>query len=178
MTRRVALLKGVNVGGNRKLPMADLKNLVEDLGFGDVKTLLASGNVVFDAPGAAADLEAKLEAALEKHGLKTDILIRDHADLAGIVADNPFADAATDHPSHLMVHFHRDPFPAGLIERIPELYDGPERLHAIGRTLYVDFPRDIGHSKLPQAMAKAKFPKLNTARNWNTVTKLLAMLEP
>lgn len=178
MTRRVALLKGVNVGGNRKLPMADLKKLVEDLGYGEVKTLLASGNVVFDAPGDAADLETKLEAALETLGLKTDILIRDHADLAKIVAGNPFADAATDHPNHLMVHFHREPFPEGLIDRIPELYEGPERLHAIGRTLYVDFPRDIGHSKLPQAMAKAKFPKLNTARNWNTVTKLLAMLEP
>lgn len=177
MKRRVALLKGVNVGGNRKLPMAELKKLVEDLGYGEVKTLLASGNVVFDAPGDAADLEAKLEAALEKHGVKTDVLIRDRADIAKIVDDNPFADAAKDHPNHLMVHFHRDPFPAGMIERIPQLYEGPERLHAISRTLYVDFPRDIGHSKLPQAMAKAKFPKLNTARNWNTVTRLLAMLE-
>ncbi|NML07976.1 DUF1697 domain-containing protein [Sphingomonas sp. G-3-2-10] len=177
MKRRAALLKGVNVGGNRKLPMADLRKLVEDLGYGDVKTLLASGNVVFDAPGEATALETKLEAALETLGVKTDILIRDAADIAKIIEDNPFADAAKDHPNHLMVHFHRDPFPDGLIERIPDLYEGPERLHAVGRTLYVDFPRDIGHSKLPQAMARAKFPKLNTARNWNTVTKLLAMLE-
>ena len=66
--------------------------------------------------------------------------------------------------------------PDGLIGRIPELYQGPERLAAIGRELYIDYAANIGESKLPQAMARLRFPKLATARNWNTVLKLRALL--
>lgn len=175
MKRWAGLLQGINVGG-RKLPMAELKALVEALGYGEVRTLLASGNVVFAAEGGAAAIEKALEAALEAHGLKTDVLVRDHAELAAILAANPFPDAAEAHPNHLLVHFHRDPVPGEPLARLPELHDGPERLHAIGRELYVDYPEDVGHSKLPQAMARAKFPKRATARNWNTVNKLAAML--
>jgi uncharacterized protein (DUF1697 family) len=175
--RWAALLKGVNVGGNRKLPMADLKAVVAELGFGEVKTLLASGNVVFTAGGDAAAITATLEAALAKHGCKTDILLRDAADLRAIAAANPFEDAARDHPNHLLVLFHREPFPTELLDKIPEIYQGPERLQAVGRELYVDFADNIGDSKLPQAMAKANFPKLNTGRNWNTVNKLALLLE-
>ncbi|WP_213979527.1 DUF1697 domain-containing protein [Sphingomonas sp. dw_22] len=175
MKRWAGLLKGVNVGG-RKLPMAELKALAEGLGFEDVRTLLASGNVVFSAKGDAAAIEQALEAALETHGLKTDVVVRDLAELSAILAANPFPDAAQGHPNHLLVHFHRDPVPGEPIARLPELHDGPERLHAIGRELYVDYPDDVGHSKLPQSMAKAKFPRLATARNWNTVNKLVAML--
>lgn len=175
MKRWAGLLKGVNVGG-RKLPMAELKALVEELGYGEVGTLLASGNVVFAAKGDAPSIERSLEAALEAHGLKTNVLVRDHAELAAIIEANPFPDAAKDHPNHLLVHFHRDPVPAGPIDKLPEFYTGPERLHAIGRELYIDYPEDVGHSMLPQGMGKAKFPKLVTARNWNTVNKLAAML--
>jgi len=170
--RWAALLKGINIGG-KKIPMTDLKALVEGLGYGDVKTLLASGNVVFtcdEVDGAA--LEAKLEAALATCGLKTDVVVRNHAELTAVIDENPFPDAARDHPNHLLVSFHRDPVPDGLIGKIPDIYDGPERLKAIGRELYIDFPDDVGHSKLPQAMAKLKFPKIATMRNWNTVGKL------
>jgi len=174
MMRWAALLKGVNVGGNRKLPMADLRDFLTGLGLGDVKTLLASGNVVFDAQEKdAAKLEAYLEGeAKAKLGLDTGWLLRSHAELAGVVKANPFPDAATAHPNHLLVHFHRDPFPTSLL---PLAHDGPERLAAHGRELYVDYPDDVGHSKLPQAMSKAKFPKLVTARNWNTVLKLVEL---
>jgi uncharacterized protein (DUF1697 family) len=173
--RWAGLLKGVNVGG-RKLPMAELQALVEGLGFEDVRTLLASGNVVFSTRDNAPEIEKKLEAALEAHGLKTDVLVRDHEALAAILAANPFPDAAKDHPNHLLVHFHRDPVPGEPMARLAELHAGPERLQAVGRELYVDYPEDVGHSKLPQGMARAKFPKLATARNWNTVNKLAAML--
>lgn len=175
MKRWAALLRGVNLGG-RKLPSADLRKIVEDLGFDDAKTLLASGNIVFAATGDAAAIERKLEKALDDYGLKTDILLRDKAELAAIIAGNPFPDAAKAHPNHLLVHFHRDPVPDGLIAKLADIYDGPERLEAVGRELYIDYPDDVGHSKLPQAMAKVKFPKLQTARNWNTVGKLHDLL--
>ena len=178
MKRWAALLKGVNVGGNRKLPMADLKAFLEGLGLTDVKTLLASGNVVFSAKESdAAALEARIEkAAAEQIGLTTEFLLRDAADLDRVIAANPFAQAAADHPNHLLVAFHRDAFPAGLAEAAMQLNEGPERLHAIGRELYIDYPEDIGHSTLHKAMAKLKFPKVATARNWNTVGKLRALL--
>jgi uncharacterized protein (DUF1697 family) len=172
--RWAALLKGVNVGGNRKIPMADLRAFLEGLGYTDVKTLLASGNAVFDTEEQdSAKLESRLEQeAKAKLGLDTGWLLRSHAELAAVVNANPFADAAKAHPHHLLVHFHRDPFPLSLL---PLTHDGPERLAAEGRELFVDYPEDVGHSKLPQAMNKAKFPKLATARNWNTVLKLVEL---
>ena len=175
--RWAALLRGVNVGGNRKLPMAELKSMVERLGFAEVTTLLASGNVVFKSDHSdGAVIEARLEEALKALGLSTDVLVRTPADIDRIIAADPFPDAAADHPSHYIVAFHRDPVPDGLIGRIPELYQGPERLAAIGRELYIDYAANIGESKLPQAMARLRFPKLATARNWNTVLKLRGLL--
>ena len=172
-----ALLKGINLGGKR-IPMTELKALVEGLGHHDVKTLLASGNVVFTCDETeGAMLEKALEATLAAYGLKTDVVVRNAADLKKVIAANPFPEAAKAHPNHLLVSFHRDPVPGGLIEKIPGIYDGPERLKAIGRELYIDHPDDVGHSKLPQAMAKLKFPKIATMRNWNTVGKLAAMLD-
>jgi uncharacterized protein (DUF1697 family) len=174
--RWAALLKGINIGG-KKIPMTELKALIEGLGYNDVKTLLASGNVVFtcgETDGAA--LEKALEAALAGWGLKTDVMVRNLKELQAVIAANPFPDAAKDHPNHLLVAFHRDPVPDGLIGKIPDIYDGPERLKAIGRELYVDFPVDVGHSKLLPAMAKLKFPRIATMRNWNTVGKLADLL--
>ena len=172
--RWAVLLKGVNVGGNRKIPMANLREFLAGLGFTDVKTLLASGNAVFDSDEKdAAKLEAHLEQqAKAKLGLDTGWLLRSHADLAAVVKANPFPEAAKEHPHHLLVHFHRETFPAALL---PLAHDGPECLAAHGRELFVDYPDDVGHSKLPQSMNKAKFPKLATARNWNTVLKLVEL---
>ena len=174
MKRWAALLRGVNLGG-RKLLSADLKRIAEDQGFDNVETLLASGNVVFDATQDGPEIERMLEAAFEATGLKTDVMVRDRAELDAVIAANPFPEAVLDHPSHVLVTFHRDPFPADALER---LAPGPERLHANGRELYSDFVSQQGmrDSKLLQTMAKAKFPKVATARNWNTVGKLAQML--
>lgn len=172
--RWAALLRGINAGV--KLPMADLRAFLTDQGLGEVKTLLASGNATFTAEEKdGAVLTARIAKAAETTlGVKTDWFLRNYADLAAIIAKNPFPDAAKAHPNHLQVHFYHDPVPAALLAGFS--HDGPERLAAIGRELYVDYPIDIGHSKLPQAMAKAKFPKASTGRNWNTVLKLEALL--
>jgi len=172
--RWAALLRGVNLGG-RKLLSADLKAVTESLGYTRVETLLASGNVVFDSMDSAPEIERSLEAALLEHGLKTDVMVRDLAELRAVIAGNPYPEAALDHPSHVLVTFCRDPFPP---EALARLEPGPERLHAIGRELYSDYLSQQGmrDSKLIQTMAKAKFPKIATARNWNTVGKLAAML--
>ena len=86
MKRWAALLKGVNVGGNRKLPMAELRALVEGLGYANAKTLLASGNIVFDAPGAADAIVTRLETALADHGCKTQVMLRDLDGIDAVIA--------------------------------------------------------------------------------------------
>ncbi|MGY2734223.1 DUF1697 domain-containing protein [Sphingomonas sp. UYP23] len=177
MMRWAALLKGVNVNG-RKLPMADLKALVEALGYCEVATLLASGNVVFACDETdGARVEARLEAALDGYGLKTDVVVRSAADLQAILAANPFPEATLARSSHVVVLFHRDSVSAERLDGLPAVYAGREALVVRGRELYVDYVDGIGESKLPQAMAKLKFPKLATARNWNTVVKLASLLE-
>lgn len=172
--RWAALLRGINLGG-RRLLSADLKSITERLGYARVETLLASGNVVFDSGEAGSEIERKLEEALLAFGLKTDVMVRNPAELGEVIAANPYPDAVLDHPSHTLVTFHRDPFPQ---EALARLEPGPERLCAIGRELYVDYLSQQGmrNSRLPQTMAKAKFPKVGTARNWNTVRKLEALL--
>lgn len=173
--RWAALLQGINAG--RKLPMADLRAFLEDRGMDDVKTLLASGNAVFTTAERDGDKLEKALATAAKTALKLDTrwFLRSHAQLKAIVAANPFPDAAKAHPHHLQVFFLHAPLDTASIAKLAEAYDGPERLAAHGHELYVDYPDDIGHSKLPQAMARAKFPKAATARNWNTLLKLVAL---
>jgi uncharacterized protein (DUF1697 family) len=177
--RWAALLRGVNVGGSRKLPMADLRAFAEELGFERIETLLASGNLVFDA--AEKDGE-KLEALLEREagkrlGLETAFLLRDPAELRAAIAANPFADAAKARPSTLIVLFARHALPRDLPARLAAAYDGPERIAVDGRHLYVDYIEGQGRSKLAPALTKLK-PKLTmTGRNWNTILKLEAMLK-
>ena len=168
--RYAALLGAINAG--RKLPMAELRAFLEAQGFGGVRTLLASGNAVFDAEEDGDALAARLRPALAAAtGCDTLWLLRRHAELAAVIAANPFPDAAATHPNHLLVHFHAAEVPAACLAALD--HDGPERLRAIGRELYVDYPDDVGHSKLPAAMKRAKFPREATARNWNTVVKLV-----
>ena len=177
--RWAALLRGVNVAGHRRLAMADLRALLEAQGYGAVRTLLASGNAVFEADARdGARLEAELErAAKARLGLDTDFLLRDGGELAETIRANPFPQEAETRPGQLVVHFARETLRPDLPDRLAGLYHGPERIVARGRQLYVDYPEGMGRSKLPQALAKLKLPKPTTGRNWNTVLKLAAMLE-
>lgn len=178
MKRWAALLQGVNVGG-RQLAMADLRRMLADLGFENPRTLLASGNAVFDAKETdSAKLEALLGRAFEARlGFRTDFLLRDAADLAAIRRDNPFPDVARERPSQLLVSFAREAVPADLPDRVAAVYGGPERLAVVGRELYIDFPEGQGRSQLGPAMAKLKLGGVSTGRNWNTVVKLAAAFE-
>lgn len=178
MSRVAALLKGVNVGGNRKLPMAELTAFLAALGYADARTLLASGNAVFSSDEDAAALEAKLEReASTRLGLDTIILVRDAADLDAVIVAAPHAEAVKMRPQHVLVTFLREPIRPALLEALAESYNGPELLVAVGRELVIDYPSGVGESKLDVAMRKLKFPKLATARNWNTLLKLRALLD-
>lgn len=171
-----AMLRGINLG-KRQLKKHELIAAAEACGFTEAKTLLASGNLVFDAgKSSAATIERDLHAAVEKlHGIKSEVFARNAKQLGKLIADNPFPEVAKERPSQLLVTFHGEAFPKALLKMVAEKYDGPERLEAIGHELFVDFPHGQGRSELIPVMAKLKFPH-GTGRNWNTVLKLHAML--
>jgi uncharacterized protein (DUF1697 family) len=176
--RRIALLRGVNVGGNKMVAMADLRALLTRLGFGDVQSLLQSGNLVFTVRGAArscAALETHLEKEVEKAlGLTADFHVRTDEEWQSVIAGNPFRAEAASDPGHLLVSFFKAPLVPANVKALHAAITGPERLHADGRHLYMVFPDGLGNSKAARLIDK-KLAALGTARNWNTVMKLSAL---
>jgi uncharacterized protein (DUF1697 family) len=176
--RRIALLRGVNVGGNKMVAMADLRALLTRLGFGDVQSLLQSGNLVFSVRGAArscAALESHLEQEVEKAlGLKADFHVRTADEWQAVIKGNPFRAEAASDPGHLLVSFFREPLVKANVAALRAAITGPETLHADGRHLYMVFPDGMGNSKAASLIGK-KLAARGTARNWNTVQKLSAL---
>ena len=168
MSRQVALLRGVNLGG-RKVVMSELRAACEGAGFTEVETLIASGNLVLGSKLKGHKLEKKLEALiLEELGLKTDIHVRNAAQLEAIIAANPFKVFAKTNPNVFVVYFMRAKASAAEMEAMERTALKGEEIRQGKGCLYIKFPNGQGVSKL-------KIPKLGTARNWNTVTKLAAM---
>ena len=173
-----AMLRGINLG-KRTLVKADLIGAAEDAGFSDARTLLASGNLVFEAGDTEPQtIERKLhEAVAARTGIKSEVFVRNLAQFQKLIAANPFPEVGRERGSQLLVIFHSEPVPKAEIARVREVYDGPERLEAVGHELFIDYPEGMGRSKLDPAMAKLKLklPR-GTGRNWNTVGKLADML--
>lgn len=171
MTRRVLLLRAVNVGGTGRLPMADLRRMLAGLGLGNPRTLIASGNAVFDDPGLP-DLPARLTVALEtRFGLRTDIFLLDLAALQAVHDANPFAEAAAEDGARVHAFFLARP------THLPEAAAAlatTEIMHLTPAALYLYAPDGIGRSKLAERLPRLLSVPV-TARNWNTVTALLAM---
>jgi uncharacterized protein (DUF1697 family) len=166
--RQVALLRGVNLG-KRKVIMSELRTLCEGAGFTDVQTLLASGNVVLGAKEKGAKLEAKLEKLiLDEMELKTDVFVRTGAELDAIIAANPFKAFTKANSTFMVVNFMRAPATAAEMEAMVKTALTGEEIKQGKDCLYITFPKGQGASKL-------KLPKLGTARNWNTVSKLAAV---
>jgi uncharacterized protein (DUF1697 family) len=179
MTTYIGLLRGINVGGNQMVAMADLREMVTKLGFSDVKTLLQSGNVVFrGARQATAKLERQLEAELEKRlGLNVEIHVRTADEWTAVIGANPFGAEAKKDPGHLLVTCFKAPLDTANVKALQAAITGPEPLRADGRHLYMVFPDGVGNSKANRIIDK-KLAARGTARNWNTVLKLAALCGP
>jgi len=178
MTSYVALLRGVNVGGNKMVPMAELRAMLEGLGFADVKTLLQSGNAVFRAPAAPpAKLEQQLEAETKKRlGLTCDYHVRTAAELRAVIDANPLHAEAKSDPARLLVTFFRAPLDKAAVKAAQAAIDGPEIVRCDGRHLYMFYPNGQGNSKAAIVVGKALRVQ-GTGRNWNTVLKLAALAD-
>ena len=178
MSVHIALVRGINVGGHAKLAMADLRELLTALGLREARTLLQSGNAVFagGARGGAA-LETHLEKEmLQRLGMRAAFLVRSPAELADVIAHNPFPDEAKRDLGHLIVMFLKSAPVADAVEALRAAVTGPEVIRAGGRHLYITYPDGMGRSKLTGAMIEKKLGMAGTARNWNTVLKLAALV--
>jgi uncharacterized protein (DUF1697 family) len=166
MTVFIALLRAVNVGGTGKLPMAELKTICESAGFERVRTYIASGNVVFESPRSEADVKSAMEASLAgRCGKPVGVFIRTAAEIAAILASNPFPKAP---PNHIVAIFLDEVPSADALESVH--YQSDEELGIGRRGIFVYYPHGMGKSKL-----KIPAARRGTARNMNTVAKLAQM---
>lgn len=174
----IALLRGVNVGGNHKIKMDGLREIFVSLGMRDVQTYIQSGNVVCRAPKLAASLGRKVESAIEAAcGFRPDVMIRTAEELRTTVAANPFAARDGVEPNKLHVHFLRSAAGAQARELLERLPRKGEEIHLVGREVFVYYPDGIGQSKITGASFDRALQTSNTARNWNTVLQLLRMAD-
>lgn len=168
MTTWIALLRAVNVGGTGKLPMADLRALCADAGFADVRTYIASGNVVLRSALDEAGVKRTLESALAaRMGKPVGVLVRDAAEMAAIAATVPFPDVA---PNRTVVVFLDAPVTGDPLTGVRHLAE--ERVVALGRELHIAYGEGMAASKLVLPTAKT-----GTGRNLNTVRKLAELAE-
>jgi len=179
----VALLRGINLGGHHSLPMATLRETLEAAGCADVRTYIQSGNAVFRHDEEdEARLRELLEAAIgDTGGFAVPVMLRTADEWASTVAANPYAagvpsgGGAAD-PKALHVVFLSAAPSAGVLDALDLGRFAPEELTSIGRELHLWLPGGMGRSKLAAALTDRKLGAVATARNWNTVKKLEALL--
>jgi len=177
MTRRhVALIRGINVGRAKRVAMADLRALVGDLGYGEVRTLLNSGNVVFTVPASArSDPAPRIEQAMTARlGISARVTVLTAAELAAVIAENPLGDLATD-PSRLLVTVLTNPADRKRLHPLARQDWAPDVLAVGARVAYLWCPRGMLESRLAEAVSRL-LGAAATTRNWTTMTKLNALV--
>ncbi len=175
----VSLIRGINVGGKKLIKMDALKAVHEGLGLTDVRTLLQSGNVVFKARGrGGGSLAGRIEKAIEGEvGFRPTVITRSGTDLKRIAEHNPFPKMARSDPGHLVWMALAGKPDAAAKTRLAKAHSGPEEIAIKGEDAYITYPNGIGRSKLTNALLEKALGVAGTARNWNTLTKLLAIAE-
>jgi uncharacterized protein (DUF1697 family) len=175
--RQAALLRGVNVGPGKRVVMADLRALVERLGYADVRTLRNSGNVVYTAPGVTPAAAARrIEEALPvRLGVSARVVALTAEELAVAVAGNPLAEVA-DNPSRLLLAVPADPAAPTRLELLLEQDWAPEALALGARVAYLWCPDGVIASRLNEAVGRLLGDAV-TSRNWTTMTKLEALMK-
>jgi uncharacterized protein (DUF1697 family) len=173
--RQIALLRGINLGARNRVSMPELRELLTGLGHEDVKTLLQSGNVVLTSEDTGEALEQALEEAIAKElGVESRVVVRTFNELEVVVERNPFADVVDD-PKRYQVSFLSTPPEAAVIRALEDADVAPEQVFVSGREIYAWHPAGIQRSALVKLLTDKKLGVTATARNWNTVLKLLEL---
>jgi len=174
----ISMLRGVNIGGHNKIKMDALRALYESLKLESPRTYVQSGNIIFRTKEKnSVVLAKKIQSAIErKFGFRPEVILRTTDELRSAIAAHPFAGRNLEPGKILVTFLGADPGPAAQ-GNLRALKDYPEELHLLGRELYIYFPNGAGKSKLPWSKIDKLLQTTGTARNWNSVTKMLAMAE-
>jgi uncharacterized protein (DUF1697 family) len=178
MAKFVALLRGINVGANKRIAMADLRELLTGLGFTDVRTLLQSGNAVFTTRSTRPEtLARRITGAVDEElGLDVGCLVRNSDELRTVIEDNPLGDVATNGSKFMALFLSKEPDPKLLKAHDPRSL-APEEIRLGDRVIYQWCPDGVLAAPAAGGFAEKHLGVTVTGRNWNTVTKLAAMLE-
>ena len=169
----IALLRGINVSGRNRIPMAELRSLGVELGWQDVQTYIQSGNLLFAAGGRAASLEAELERAIEhRFALSIPVLVRAAAEWPAYVEGNPFSEASRSEPNLVMLALSKAPPKSEAVARLTERAAGGERIARVGDALWIHYAGGSARSKLSPTVLDRFVGSPVTTRNWRTVLKL------
>jgi uncharacterized protein (DUF1697 family) len=174
--RYAALLRGINVGGNKKIAMADLRGLLSGLGLADVTTYLQSGNAVFTAADQPAGVfGAAVEHAISaEFGMSVRVFVRTGAQLAAVISNYPLP-GEPENPSRFFVAFlSAEPDPA-LVHELRQQSFGPDQIWVSGQEVYTWCPNGLAHTELTYSFIEKRLAVTATSRNWNTVRKLASL---
>jgi len=175
MATRVALLRGVNLASRNRVSMAELRAHLSGLGYGDVRTLLQSGNVVLDADVEPERLAADLEHELAtRFAVRSPVVVRTLEQLAATVALDPLREVVEDNKLYQVSFLSAEPSPEA-IEKLEAADLAPERFVHVGREIYAWHPEGIQRSPLAKLLSDRRLGVVATARNWNTTVKLLEL---
>lgn len=178
MPVHISLLRAINVGGRKLVIMAEVRDLLRELGFQDARSLRQTGNLVFRSNAlTGSELEDYLENEVEKRfNLRTTFLVRTKQEWKRIIADNPFRDEAKRDAAHLLVMVLKRPPSAEEVQALQEAITGPEIVRVHDKQAYIVYPTGIGRSRLTNVLLEKKLGTRGTGRNWNTVLKLDALV--
>jgi uncharacterized protein (DUF1697 family) len=177
-TPHVALLRGINVGGKRIVPMVQLAEVFRSAGCEAVRTYIQSGNVVFEARRGDKGLVSKLEARIQdRFGFDVPVVLRTLDELQAVVASNPFRDEHAVDVDALYVAFLADRPTAERAARLDPDRSPPDRFHLVGMEIHLHLPNGGARSKLTNAYFDGQLSTTATVRNWRTVLKLVEMAQ-
>jgi uncharacterized protein (DUF1697 family) len=171
VAHQIVLLRGINLGSKRRVSMPELRDALEEAGFGGVQTYVQSGNLVLSSKRSPAQTARAVKKLIEERfRLDVPVVVRTKGELAAVVKANPLESAVTDPKAYQVTFFENAP-DSKLIRKLSELATDDEKLAHSGREVYAWHPDGIARSKLWNAIAKTP----GTSRNWTTVTKLLEL---
>jgi uncharacterized protein (DUF1697 family) len=175
----IALLRGINVGGNKLIKMEKLRQSFEALRFEQVKTFIQSGNVIFKTPNTSTAILSKriADRLLSDFGFPVSVMTRTAAELSATVAGNPFLKEPAVDPAKLYVMFLSDKPTADAVQRIATLTIAPDRFQCVGREIYLHLPNGAGESKFMKSPLDRMLSAVTTTRNWKTVNAIHQMCQ-
>jgi uncharacterized protein (DUF1697 family) len=175
----ISMLRAINLGSHNRIKMEDLRAFFESVGVRNPQTYVQSGNVIFKTEERdLAALSKRIETSFQrKFGFHSDVILRTAAEMKDVIARNPFANREGIEPGKLLVTFlAAQPSPEAR-EYVLSVNADPEELHLLGRELYIYFPNGSGRTKLPAATIGRRLKTPGTARNWNSIIKMLEIAE-